>query len=244
LLQLIVLVSKGEYVPPTQVRSSLPKALDVVVAKAMSLDRLQRYATAEDMAHALSRLRQSLAPTLLDATVPSDTERPDPPQRGTLAMTPEPVSKTLGGPQISSWPRRSSVRLLVAIGLGVLGLLVTAIALGPSLVKSFRGTPEAGRLVEGQSSAAGLNIAQPSGTTSIQPIVYSSPIAAASVSPIASALLEPRYPLPAAVGSNQPYSAPRVYPPAATGKKAPGAAAPAGRADSYGLSKDNPFKSP
>jgi eukaryotic-like serine/threonine-protein kinase len=244
LLQLIFLVSKGEYVLPSQVRASLPKTLDTVVSKAMSLDRSHRYATAEDLAHALSRLRQSIAPTMLEATVPAILESPNPPQRGTLAMTPEPVSKTLGGPQMSKWPHRSSMRFTVAVGLGVLILLVAAIALGPSLLKAHRGTPEAGRESGAQSSAAGSNIVQVTSAMSSDPSASEPPIAAATAGSTASMNLRLVDPLPATTASGPPTPAPRVYPPPPVARKIPGEAAATGRAASYGLSKDNPFKKP
>ena len=238
LLQLIYLVSQGNYVAPSKVRPGLPATLDVVIAKAMALERGQRYASAEELADALSRFRHSLTPTLLEATVPMQTERPVAPARGALAMTPEPVSKTLGGAQGSVWPRRSTVRLMIVLGLGALALLVGAIAFGPTIARSIHGVPGAAQVVEAHSSTASTEPALHAVSASSQ---------AASAEPSATAPPTPAQATASAlVASNapQPEVGPRVYPPPAAAKRNSPASASTHRADSYGLSKDNPFKHP
>ena len=236
LLQLIYLVSQGTYVEPSKVRPGLPVTLDVVIAKAMTLDRGQRYASAEELSGALSRFRHSLAPTLLEATVAMQTERPMAPARGALALTPEPVSKTLGGHQGSVWPRRSTVRVLIALGLGALALLVGAIAFGPTIARSIHGVPGTAQVVEIRSSSVSTEPARHSGSASSQ---------AASAEPSAAEPSPPAPPMasaPVASSPPQPEAGPRVYPPQAAPKRNSPAPGLTHRADSYGLSKDNPFK--
>ena len=243
LLQLIFLVTKGDYVPPSQVRTSLPKALDVVVAKAMSMDRSQRYTSAEELAQALSRLRQSTAPTLLEATVPTTATLPAPPPHETLAMTPGPVSRTLGVPQMSRWPHRSSMPLALSIGLAVLLLLVAAIVLGPTYLKSYRGAPEARGGREASSSAVGSHITEAASSTPVLLTASDLPIPVPSaVAPASTA--QPTDNSTETSVSGRPFASPRAYAPAPSSRKTSRELTPAGRADSYGLSKDNPFRAP
>jgi serine/threonine-protein kinase len=230
LLKLIHLVSYGNCAPPSTLRPGLPAALDAMVAKAMSLDRNQRYASAQEFANALARLRQSLPPTLIEATVPMKTERP--PAPGTLVMTPQPVSKTLGGPQLSVWPRRTTVRRLILLGLGALTLFVLAVAFGPMIGRAMRGTSRApvAQSHSGTLSAGSSDHAAQAQVSATAPSPEPSTAASEEASKLA----------PAAASSIKP-EPPRVYPPAASSKRS-ASTAPTRRADSYGLSKDNPFK--
>jgi eukaryotic-like serine/threonine-protein kinase len=63
-------IIKGDAVPPSQVRSDLPKALDAVVLRAMKKDAVQRYETWTDFALELSKAGHEVLPP--DAIPDSD----------------------------------------------------------------------------------------------------------------------------------------------------------------------------
>lgn len=232
LLKLIHLVSFGNCAPPSKLRPGLPTTVDLVVGKAMSLDRNQRYSSAQELAGALSRLLQSLPPAMLEATVPIQTERPDRPMQGTLVMTPQPVSKTLGGREVSVWPRRSTVRTLIAAGLGALVLFVGAVVFGPMIARLIRGTGPA-QVAQSHSGTSGADTA--SHTLNAEPH-------ASTAVPVMSAAAQATVLTPVAMSSTRPEATPRVYPPSPSAKRISPAPMTTRRADSYGLSKDNPFK--
>jgi hypothetical protein len=64
-------------VPPRAVRTGIPRALDAIVMRALAREPDQRFASAEDMAAALSRLRVGSGPTPLPrATTPAPARAP------------------------------------------------------------------------------------------------------------------------------------------------------------------------
>jgi hypothetical protein len=230
-LQLIHLVSRGVYKTACHVRPALPPGVDEVVAKAMALDRSQRYADANDFALVLKQLKETVGPVILEATAPAVTERPPMTVRGTLAMTPEPVSRTLGGVNASVWPHKSTLRLLVWVGASVLALLVAAIAFGPIVMRSIGGVPVAAKSSEvptatrGTTPAAQLTEPGPPSDVTLPPVSTGS--SAVELGPDTGSTSTRAHRNDASLSANK--------------KLAPAPSAK-GRADSYGLSKDNPFK--
>ena len=231
LLQLIHLVSRGVYEAAARVRPTLPPGVDEVIAKAMALDRSHRYADANDFALVLKQLRETVGPATLEATAPAVTERPPMTVRGTLAMTPEPVSRTLGGVNASVWPHKSTLRLLVWVGASVLALIVAAVAFGPSLMRSIGGIPVAAKPGEVPASTHS--------TTPAAQLIDLGPPSDVTHPPVSagSSAVE----LTPDTGSTSTRAHRNDASLSATKKLAPAPSAK-GRADSYGLSKDNPFK--
>jgi len=238
LLQLIHLVSRGVYKTACHVRPALPPGVDEVVAKAMALDRSQRYADANDLALVLKQLQKTVGPVMLEATAtatataPAVTERPPMTVRGTLAMTPEPVSRTLGGVNASVWPHKSTLRLLVWVGASVLALLVAAIAFGPIVMRSIGGVPVAAKSSEVPTATRGTTPAAQLTDPGPPSDVITPPPASAGSSAVELAP-DTGSTSTRAHRNDASLSATKKLPPASSAK---------GRADSYGLSKDNPFK--
>lgn len=230
LLQLIHLVSQGLYKAPTQVRSGLPKEVDEVVAKAIALDRVHRYANANDFSEALHELREAVSRASLDATAPLVTERPPMIERGTLAMTPEPMSRTVDVVKASAWPHRSTLRWLVSIGATILVLVGLAIAFGRSLVRSNGGVPTT-------VPPTGIPTTTTDTSATTRSTVVPALVVAANAYASASTSAEAGTPEAASVSPSR-----RKDVPLATGKRSTVAPSATRRADSYGLSKDNPFK--
>jgi serine/threonine-protein kinase len=93
---LVYLISQGQYTSPSLLRPSLPRALDAIVAKALALDRSERYSSATELARAILQLRQSLAPPPIEPPVPPSISGLPPREsdRSAPALTPDVFSNS------------------------------------------------------------------------------------------------------------------------------------------------------
>ncbi|MFZ5891037.1 MAG: protein kinase domain-containing protein [Myxococcota bacterium] len=232
---LAVLIYQGKYATPSQVRSGLPPAADIVVSRAMASDRSERYATAAELAAAVSSLRASLAPGAMQQTqVLLESNAPPPPPRPAPALTPAVFT---GPPSESFKPKSRAKWWAVAAALGVAGIGVAGARwLRPEPEPAP--TPTADVALQTAGSPPAVNSpAAPSSEPEVAPV----PVRSAAPQPrVAEAVrAAPNAPVPVMSAPAPAVSANLAAAPSAAASVAP---TPRTRASSYGLSQDNPFR--
>ncbi|HEY5957282.1 MAG TPA: serine/threonine-protein kinase, partial [Polyangiaceae bacterium] len=130
--RLIVLIHEGRYTAPSEVRPDLPKEWDSIVARAMAMDRGDRFASAASMAQALRGTGQSIAPVTIAGAQSSTTAGLMAPDRGTPALTPDVFSKPFQVERTHGLGQTPASRLgkrIFAIGIatGVLALAILGV---------------------------------------------------------------------------------------------------------------------
>jgi len=234
---LIYLISQGQYTLPSLLRPSLPRALDAIVSKALALVPAERYASAQELALALAKLRQSLAPPSLEAELPVSIPPQVDPVRVAPALTPGVFSSSALRQGEFPPPPKSRRRLYWAVGGVALCLLGVGLTIG-----WLRPNPSLGARLEPSSSSDSAGVVDTSGKLSgsgrvaepAQPVV--SPVLATAVPTGATANLAPARESAKAAGSSLPNAPTQRAPKLDNSTKAPS------RASSVGLSQDNPFK--
>jgi serine/threonine-protein kinase len=226
---LAVLIYQGKYATPSQVRSGLPPAADVVVSRAMASDRTERYASAAEFAAAVARLRASIAPGAMSQTqplTPSDVSALAPAPRPIPALTPAVFT---GPPSQAAKPKTIKWWLLGG-ALAVVGLVVlVARVLRPEPEASLPPTSE---LPVHTAATPGVPRVQAPPETSSAPLV--APVTP-SVQP-SKASAHATSAVPSASVAAAPASS-AAHPAASASSQTPRS-----RASSYGLSQDNPFR--
>lgn len=221
LTHLIALVLRGEYVAPSKLRSGLPKALDGVVAKAMAVDREERYATAQELGRALtaavgrsvSEPSPELGAALRKTTLPPNS-------RVIAALTPDVFS---GAPS-EPLPRKARH----AVWAVILGFVAFALLVGGSLVL-LRRQPVPTR----QQPLSSVEASEPTMHDGPRPVVEVSavPIASAAASGTGMFIASPPSAKPALHEVRRSSKSTSV--PDTSAKK---------RSSAYGLSERNPFE--
>lgn len=233
--QLAYLISQGEFAPPSELRPSLPKVLDSIVAKAMALDPAHRFASTSEFGQAIVGLRRSLAPppnVTPTSEVPPLSGAPPSAQsrRGSPALTPDVFSRSASQLAQYANTRGRKHKLLIGVSLVMIALVVLGTFLSPRVFRMPQATPASSSLEalpkhERPAAQATEPIARPG-----VPLVMS---ATGSATPASSGIAPVPVPSPRAP-SNAASPVTRV-------RSVASAAAP-NRAASHGLSVDNPFK--
>lgn len=231
LIELVYLISQGRYRPPSDIRPSLPRSLDTIIGKAMSLDRQERFASAADFAESLVSLRGSLAPAKHDSSPPPPTEPASFRRGSTLVMTPGVFSQSLDVPALSN--ANSQRRRWIMIGVFFVCLAGIAALTAPVWTRKSQNSPGIDRSATA-TAASQLRRSEPMQSPSAA-VEGPEPAPQPSLNlPSASA--------PAASDSSAPPIAPRPRANVAKGASPARPATTADRSGSFGLTKDNPFK--
>ncbi|MEM7345631.1 MAG: protein kinase [Chloroflexota bacterium] len=135
--------------PPRQINPDIPEPLEQVVIKAMAKDPEKRYQTANEMAAALQDALLTLKSTSQTGSMPTSSTTPD-------LTAPPPVTEA---------PAKKSRGMMwgVIAGIGVIGLLCVAAAVGAFLVFSNSGDDE------NQDDVAGVTTVEIAATEEAQP---------------------------------------------------------------------------
>ncbi len=213
---LAVLIHQGKYDTPRELRPELPGVADTVISRAMAGDRTQRYASANELASAVTILRNSIRPGAIESTQLVTPNIPRAP-RPAPALTPGVFTS-----QPTPLPRRSGKAWLI----GAAALTLVGIALAIGLSKKLKNDPSFAA-----EASAGPVSAAPRASAATAPPAAPSP-SAVTLLPDVAPSAEPA----TTVSAARRVAAPR---PSASAASTP---PPRSRAKSYGLSEDNPFK--
>jgi serine/threonine-protein kinase len=241
--ELIFQIAQGNYTPPTKLRPGLPSMADEVVGTAMAMDPERRFASAHDLARALSSLSVSPERTLVFTPAPYISSMP-PAQspRGGPVMTPGVFSRS--SPPLmplSNAPTRNYWKWS-ALGIAM-ALLLTAVwtwshgrRAEPESVPSASALSADAKAFNSVPSSAAFNIVG-------EPLAPPGPsvhVASASTNQAAPPTSQPphnnvglqRSPSPAAATPEN----------SARAKSTPSPSAQRSRVAAQGLAEDNPFK--
>jgi serine/threonine-protein kinase len=233
LTHLAVLISEGDYVSATELRSDLPREIDAVIGKALAGDRHARFKTARELARAVEGVlgRAVLGGMRTEVGMPSvlpspySNAPPAPPAVAAtlgraMAGTPAPVETTTPGPS------RGVSRYVVG---GALVIAAAAVAIAVGVVKSAVPTPELTRDSASPSDRASSAVPVEAPRPADSPVVTvepTDPNRFGQAVPSASASASP--PLPqTARSSSRPATAP---------------SGSARRSKDHGLVETNPFQ--
>lgn len=254
LAQLAYLITQAQFTPPSDLRPSLPKVLDRIVAKAMSDDRAQRYETAQCLSLELARLRQSLVPTAGHTTSSNSAVSPLDSQRDAPALTPDAFSQSASRLSTFRVPRRRWLGPgLGIVGLGIIALGVVLTQRNPSRPMHHDQTFELSTttypaVATAQPSTASVIIAPRAASTSAPKPSSSRQLAAPQLATSMPGTSQanwtrPRDRAPAPSTVSEVVLAPVVpQPVAAHSGTEPDRKPPKNRAHSYGLTEKNPFE--
>jgi serine/threonine-protein kinase len=222
---LAVLIHQGKYDRASILRPGLSSAADAVVSRAMASDRAERFASAAELSSAVAMLRESLRPAPLDETqlltaapvLRDSTTAPAPLPRPSPALTPGVFTAP---PALDRKPRsRVWVFGLASVGLAIVGFAAAFLS---------RPAPEALQPEHANQALPAPNAAPTQPLTAAAPAEPAERTAApASAAPVIAQ--------PSAAVSGRRGVAPAVVP-------NPNSSANRSRANTYGLSEDNPFK--
>ena len=268
---LIYLVSQGQYRAASELRPALPRVLDGIVAKAMALEPTERYPSVQELAAALTRLRQSLAPPPIVPQYPPSSLPPSalpsqaaPPARATAPDVGAPGSEMNPGvapsraapaltPGVFLTPttRQSSThssgsasqrRTLWVAALIGLGGAVAAVAIVTYRMKA----PAGQRAGDAPSAVISSAVTASIGSGVDAATVASSGVVDFTTAASSSAVASPLEIVPGSTAPSTNVATSHSAEPAASKgppARPPKAAASAkNRAASVGLSEDNPFK--
>jgi serine/threonine protein kinase len=243
LTHLAVLISEGEYVRATELCPELPPQIDAVIEKALAPDRRSRYKSARELGQAIEgALRRAaftsmrteygapsvMPPPAYSSVPPAYSNAPPAPSVAPAfnprvpAGTPAPVETTR-----HATPERSSPRL--ALGIGFLLVVVAALALAYSTLRTTALTPE------------------PSAKSGPTAVPTEAPASAAARPTVNAELTEPLKPTPSA-SAPSPSPSPGPLPTAAraparpSAEPSPGAGSGSRRSTQHGLVEQNPFQ--
>ncbi|HET9934111.1 MAG TPA: serine/threonine-protein kinase [Polyangiaceae bacterium] len=228
---LAVLIYQGKYATPSEVRNGLPPAVDLVVSRAMASDRTERFASADELSSAVSRLRSSLAPGFMGQTQPLvQSEPPIAPPRPMPALTPAVFTSP---PSDVVKPRSRLWIPLAVVALAGLGVVGAQYARTRSEAASSAEPPSVNVPTHTAVVPVVNEDAAPRVEPSASPLASASPSAAAPVHGKGAVSVVPIAPSAAAAASA--VAAPSAQPVGSV-------TTPRSRASSYGLSQENPFK--
>jgi serine/threonine protein kinase len=210
---LAVLIHQGKYDTPRELRPELPGAADTLISRAMAGDRTARYGSANELASAVTLLRNSVRPGSLESTQLIAPKIPPAP-RPASALTPGVFTS-----QPTPLPRRSPAAWLLGAG----ALIAAAAVLTFTLTRKPN-VPLGPEASAGTESPA-PNTAPLSPTPPVAKVVTLVPLTDATVAPASPTARS----APSAVAAR----------PTPSASAAP---TPRSRASSFGLSEDNPFK--
>jgi serine/threonine-protein kinase len=232
---LALLIHEGKPQPIEELRPDLPQGLGDLVRRAMSSDRKLRFASARELADALSHF----GGVSLDATM--EGQAPILMRAGSTAAvhSADSLGPTMPGQAISvaqeGKPAKGSKTGLIVAGAVAVLAVGGGLAARSMMHSAPPESPSAGVAITAQTAAPAVTpVSAP--TAAPPPIETAAPVASASAAPLASASLPaktPARPTPPPVAA-----APAAHPPAtppATNKTST-------RADQKGLANDNPFK--
>ncbi|HEY3493649.1 MAG TPA: protein kinase [Polyangiaceae bacterium] len=222
--QLAILIHEGKYERASALRQGLPPVFDEIIARALAPQAKDRFPSAGALAAALRRASEGTARTLLNPLSAPPPREPSALDLGTapaLSQTaPAVLSTSEEGPRA---PARNRAILVVA-GVGALGALAAALAIGRSAEDS---APAAELPASAATRDARATEAPSAGA--LQPQVEPSPTTEpVRADPAAAPVLE-RAPSASAAASARP-KAPAPKPSASTT-----------RARERGLAEENPF---
>lgn len=244
LTHLIAMVLRGDYTPPSELQAGVPKALDGVVAKAMAVERDERYGTARELRHALEaalgRSASEASPVMAEV-VPNTTLPPK--DRVVAALTPDVFS---GAPR-DLLPRKGRRGRRAAIG----GFVALTLLVGGSLAllrrQPLTTSQQPSSLVEptGPATLAGSASAALVAVTFVGPASSEHPASAGSTpTSVSTAIVGSTGASdPAALAPAPPSAKPTMR--AARAKDKPTLAPNTSvkkRASAYGLNETNPFE--
>lgn len=240
--ELIFQIAQGNYVRPTQLRPELPQLVDDVVQTAMAMDPAQRYASAQQLADALSRLLAAPERTVMfvPATTSKSSVPPTPSQRLGPAMTPGVFSRSSPSLRQSSTPRSSWKWPTFVIG--VLVLLSITWAWSHSYRRGPDTKPSVAALSRDSKAIPAVHLV-PSSNDVGAPLSRSgasAPEAPASKAEVQESSGQSKRAL--VVPAHAPSGASAASPGAPRVKPIPSPAAHTSRVSAQGLAEDNPFK--